>query len=240
MASWDRNFTGGTYAGNWHSRLDYYINSQDTNGNYSTVGLRMYVWCDSGYSQNGLWVPRGRGSWLGEYGGNVSRSISAANGFVLMASWDGNIGHDANGNLSVTVGTYCNAPINDMAWSDIGWTLPRIPLAPAIYGISADQVKSTSTRLGMEFSNYGHGTSAASRMYYRIQGSGSAWSQTSDQSDGAGYTYWTVTGLKPGKTYEYYTLAYNNNGDTSTSGTQTFKTKGVPGMVPILMGLIGG
>ena len=236
MASWDRNFTGGTYASRWHARLDYYINGQNTGGNYSSIGLRMYVWGDSGYSQTGTWVPRVRGSWMGEVGGNTNTTIGS--GMVLLVAWDGNVGHDANGNLYVTIGDYCNAPINDMSWSDIGWTLPRIARAP--YGIvtSADTIKPTSARLGTEMSSFGHGTSAATRLYYRIQGSGSGWSQTADQGDVGGYNYWTVTGLKPGTNYEFFARWWNNNGDTADSSTSTFKTKSIPGMLPVLMGVM--
>lgn len=127
MPTWDRNFTGGSYPNNWHARLDYWVDGQDIPSNSSLIRLRMYVWCDPGYSQTGLWVPRGRGSWMGEYGSNVNRTINNSSGFVLMASWDGWVGHNADGTKYVTVGTYCNAPINDMAWADIGWTLPTIP-----------------------------------------------------------------------------------------------------------------
>ena len=70
-------------------------------------------------------------------------------------------------------------------------------------------------------------------MYYRLQGAGS-WTSAGLQSDVAGYNYWNLTGLKPGKTYEYYAISSNNNGDTATSGTQTFTTKGLPGLVPVL------
>lgn len=238
MGQWDRNFTGGSYSGNWHARLDYNVVGQDTGGNYSSVQLRMYVWCDGGYSQNGTWVPRGRGSWLGEYGGNVNRTINSGNGFVLMAAYDGNIGHDANGNLYVTVGTYCNAPINDMAWSDIGWTLPRIPQAPTGITTIVDTIKPTSARLGTEITGYGHGTVAATHMYYRLQGSAS-WIQTGDQNDVGGYNYFTISGLKPGKVYEYYAQWWNNNGDYGQNGVQTFITKSIPGMIPVLMALAG-
>lgn len=239
MANWDRNFTGGTYAGNWHCRLDYWVDGQSAGGNYSVVRLRMYIWCDSGYSQTGTWVPRGRGSWMGEYGSNQSRTINSGHGFVLMASWDGNVGHDVNGNKSVTVGTYASAPINDMSWADIGWNLPRIPLAPTIADVSVTPgtVKPTTAQLRAETGSYGHGTSSTWTMYYRLQGAGS-WTNAGSQGDGAGYNYWNLTNLKPGKTYEFYVNATNNNGDSTNSSTQTFDTQSVPGMVPVLIGLL--
>lgn len=213
MATWDRNFTGGSYAGNWHCRLDYWdTDGLDANSNQSLVRLRMYIWGDSGYSQNGTWVPRGRGSWMGEYGGNQSRSIGSS--LVLMASWDGWVGHDANGDRYVTVGTYCNAPINDMGWADIGWNLTKLYRAPSIQAAIADQITNNSVRLGTEINDYGLGTSAATRMYYKLTTSGS-YSQTSDQGDVGGYNYWTVNSLAPNSKYDYLARWWNNNGSTS-------------------------
>jgi hypothetical protein len=234
MASWDRKFTGGSYPGQWNARLDYW---SEESGNSSLIHLRMYVWGDPGYSQNGTWVPRVRGSWMGEVGGNSSQNIGS--GMVLMVAHDQWVGHDVNGNLYVTIGDYCNAPINDMAWGDIGWTLPRIAEAPGIAGIVADQIKVTTARLGMEITGFGHGTSAAMRMYYRVNGSGSGWTQTADQGDAAGYNYWDIGGLTPSVTYEYFTRVWNNNGDTRDSGTATFTTLPAPNTSQALLGVAG-
>lgn len=232
MASWDRKFTGGTYAGNWNSRLDYWVDGQDANTNYSLIRLRMYIWGDPGYSQNGLWVPRGRGSWMGEYGSNFNGTIG--NGMHLSAAWDGWVGHDANGNLYVTVGTYANAPINDMAWGDIGWQLPRLSRPPSIADWNADTIRVSSARLGMEINNHGLGTSSAMRMWYRKVGS-PTWISTGDQGDAAGWNYWSVTGLKQATTYEYHTEVWNNNGDRAWSGVKTFKTKSATNLLTSLL-----
>ena len=181
MASWDRNFTGGSYPGRWHARLDYWEDGSDANANTTLVRLRLYVWGDSGYSQNGLWQPRIRSSAFGgEAGGDVNTSIGS--GMVLLASWDGWVGHDANGERYITIGDYVNAPINDMAWGDIGGTLTKLYRAPSINNTTADTFKPTSARLGGEINDFGLGTSVGMRMYYRIQGSGSTWAQTGDQA----------------------------------------------------------
>jgi len=236
MASWDRKFTGGSYTGSWNARLDYWEDGWDANANTTLVRLRMYVWANTG-SQTGLFVPRVRSSAFGgEAGGNWSGTIGT--GMQHLVSWDGWVGHDANGERYITIGDYCNAPVNDMSWADIGWTLTKLYRAPGIAGITADTIKPTSVRLGGEITDLGLGTSVAMRMYYRIQGE-AGWAQTADQGDASGYNYWTVTGLKPGKTYEYKMLVWNNNGSERESAIQTFKTKSVPGMVPALMGIIG-
>lgn len=232
MATWDRNFTGGQNPSRWHARLDYWVDGQDANTNSSLIRLRMYIWGDGGYSQTGLWVPRARSSFAGQFGGNYNGTIGS--GFHLVVSWDGWVGHDANGNLYVTLGTYANAPINDMAWSDIGWQLPRIGRAPGIAAISADTVRVSSVRLGAEITDFGIGTNAAMRMYYRKVGQ-TTWAQTEDQNDAAGFNYWTITGLKQATTYEYFTRVWNNNGDTRDSGVQSFKTKSATNLLTSLL-----
>lgn len=48
-----------------------------------------------------------------------------------------------------------------------------------------------------------------------------------------------LTGLSPGKTYHYRFVATNNGGLSTTTSDYTFKTQDVPGMMPLLMGLLG-
>jgi len=173
--------------------------------------------------------------------GSTKRSVtnvgySWGTGNTILYQGDFTISHDANGNRSVGGSAYLDWYYSSGTISG-SINLARLPLAPSIAANTADQIKPTSVRLGTEINNVGHGTSASTHMLYRLQGT-STWSQTSDQADAAGYNYWTVTGLKPGKTYEYASVWWNNNGDTVQSGTQTFKTKSVPGMIPVLMGLL--
>ncbi len=239
MANWDRAFSNGSYAANWCGRLVYNLISQEVGNNRSYVEFYLQAFATSGaYNQSGSWDAR-----IYVNGNQYARSTPSASiskSPVTLTSWGGWLGHDANGNLYIEPGDYINAPVNEMTYSYIGWWLPRIAQAPYGIVISADQIKPTQARLGTEISSRGHGTSASTRIYYRIQGSGSGWSQTSDQGDVGGYNYWTVTGLKPGKTYEYFARWWNNNGDTADGSTGTFKTKSVPGMIPVLAGLMNG
>lgn len=235
MAIWDRKFSNGSFAGNWNGRLVYDLNSQNTGANTSNITLTLQTFSDgSSYSQNGLWDGR-----IYVNGGQVERQTptkTISNSPSTLCGWNGNIGHDANGNAFINIGDYINAPVNEMTFAEIGWSLPRIPLAPSILGNSADQIKPTTVRLGSEINNVGHGTSANVYMQYRLQGT-STFTNTALQADVGGYNYWTVTGLKPGKVYEYRSVWANNNGDTTISGLSTFKTKGVPGMIPVLLAL---
>lgn len=237
MADWTRDFSNGSNFSNWNTRLNYIITAQEVGNNRTYVELRNYVYSDSGaYSQTGSWDGR-----LYINGGQVNTnnpSTTISSGQFLMNAYGQWIGHDANGNASINIGNYVNAPVNEMTFAQIGWSLPRLALAPGIVDLPADTIKPTSARLGMEINGYGHGTSAAMRVQYRLQGS-STWISLGDQGDAGGYNYWTATGLKPGKTYEYYGTCWNNNGDTSDTSVFTFKTKSVPGMAPVLMGIIG-
>lgn len=194
--------------------------------------------------RNGARNTVGDASWNGNLSGHGNASANwtySTNGWRTLHEFDVTINKDANGYLTVNAYGHingANAPYvgAGSASFDVGTT--RIGEAPGIAGIVADQIKPTTARLGVEITGHGRGTSSAMRMYYRIQGSGSGWSQTSDQSDVAGYNYWTITGLKPSKTYEYFARVWNNNGDTRDSGISTFKTKGIPGATAVILRLL--
>lgn len=225
---------GWAYDGHWWHDCNVYLNSQNTAGNYSNVSVEIVVYSDSSaYSQAGTWNGQ---IWVnGGLVANTTSSRTVSNGGQQIAVWSGNIGHDANGNAVPHIEYYVNEPATSMAKAGADWGLTRIPLAPSIYGNSVDQIKPTSVRLGTEINNFGHGTSASTHMSYRVQGIG-GYVTTADQGDASGYNYWTLAGLKPGKTYEYYSYWYNNNGDAAISGTSTFKTKGLSGMIPVIIG----
>lgn len=229
---------GWGYDGHWWHDLNVYQNWQDVNGNYSNVTIEIVAYSDNGaYNQSGAWTGQ-----LWSQGGLAANTVATRNissGGVQIAVWSGNIWHDANGNASPYMEYYVNEPYTSMSRRGSNWGLSRLALAPPITGQVADQIKPTSARIGVEIGGLGHGTSVSMRMYYRIQGVG-GYTATADQGDVAGYNYWTLTGLKPGKTYEYYAVTWNNNSDTSTGGVQTFKTKGVAGMAPVLMKLAQG
>lgn len=236
MANWDRKFSNGSYYNNWNGRLVYNLNWQDGATNRSNISLTLQTFSDSGsYTQNGSWDGR-----LYVNGGQVARNTPTANvgpGAYTITSWSGDVYHDANGYLSINIGDYINAPVNEMTFAEIGWGLPRIGYPPSISDTTADTIKPLSARLGAELSSVGRGTSATWTMYYRLQGAGS-WTSAGSQGDVGGYNYWNISGLKPGKVYEYYAYLQNNNGDNTSSSVKTFKTKAVSGMTPILMGLL--
>jgi hypothetical protein len=225
--------------GHWWHDLNVYLNSQNTGANTSNITIETVVYSDNGaYTQNGTWVSQmwiNGGLWV-----NNSSSHNVGTGATQIGVGSGNVGHDVNGNCTLYVEYYVNEPVTEMSRRGANWTLPRIPLAPSISDVSytPGTVKPTTTQLRAEISSYGHGTAVTFEMFYRLQGAGS-WTSAGQQADVVGYNYWNLTGLKPAKTYEFYVSVWNNNGDTTNSGTSTFKTQSVPGMMPVLIGLTG-
>jgi hypothetical protein len=231
--------TSGSFGAHWYGDVDFSVNWQDANSNQSSVHVNLNMRCDSGYSQNATtsYNVRVNGGAINSGSRNINMSGPATVGLI---AGDVTVGHDANGYWSGSFGGSLSSSYSGVGsgGGDYGASLPRLAKAPSIAAAVADQIKPTSVRLGTELNDYGHGTSAACRFYYQVHGSG-VWLNTSDQGDVGGYNYFAVTGLKAGTTYDYYVLWYNNNGDTSTSGVQTFKTQAVPGIIPVLMALIG-
>lgn len=204
------------------------VNWQNISTNQTSVHVNTYVNISAGSTvTNNV----GDANWnvnTAGYAPGSNFTYSWGAGDHGLNTYDTTVNHDANGNCTIGVHAYvngANSPYFTASSIDTSLALPRLALAPSINGISSDTITTNSVRLGSELNNLGHGTSAAARFYYRIQGSGSAWSQTADQNDVAGWNYWAVTGLSTAKTYEYFVRWWNNNGDTADSSTSTFQTK---------------
>ncbi len=232
MATWDRTIVGSNPT--VMIRVEFWEDSYNVANNTSYVRYKLSFLTSNG-SRSGTWD-----YWMNVNGGRVATASFGGthSGWQTVVDSGYTHGHDVNGNASASAEGFGDAYYGSgSTGGSIGLT--RLGMAPSIAGISADTISVQSVRLGMEFNNYGRGTSAASRMYYRVQGSGSGWSQTPDQGDGAGWTYWNVTGLAPATTYEYFTRAWNNNGDTGDSGAQTFTTLPPPSTSNALLKVVG-
>lgn len=197
-----------------------------------------------------LWLTTGGGAfdngagpnWNGNAGG-----VGGSGGFTYSGNGDHNLwefdwtyNKDANGYGTWNFYGYINGdnpPYVVAASTNFNMSPGRIGVAPGIAYIGADLIKPTQARLYGEITGYGLGTSANMTMYYRLQGSGT-WIDLGNQGDVGGNNNWSVTGLKPGKTYEYIMNCWNNNGDFSQSATQTFKTQPVSGMISVIKAMI--
>jgi hypothetical protein len=188
-------------------------------------------------------VNTGGGGSSSYYNWSFSPGASGSGGWIyatnntIFASGQFTIWHDANGNGYADTSGYF-AWYNGSGTAYQGYTPPKIYRSAGWSSSSSSNIKSTTATISNTVSDWGIGTSHGHRMYYRIQGSGSAWSQTADSNGDSNPVSWNLTGLKPGKTYEYYSAQWNNNTSAVNGSTQTFKTKSIPGMLPILMGLI--
>lgn len=205
--------------------VDTWVNSQNKSGNYSNVTVRLNIRSTgTSVSSSGNAQLRVNGgqvdstSW-GSYGFNISSGQT-----VTVLTWTGNIGHDTNGNLSYSIGgsaSFSYPGSGSGNWG--GYTASRIALAPTISVSTADQINDTTVRLGTEISSNGHGTSSSARFNYKLSTAGT-YGQTSSQSNVSGYNYFPLTGLYTNSSYSYYATWWNNNGDTSNAGVNTFKT----------------
>ncbi len=238
MATWQGNAVVVSGAATARLRIETQFAGSEVGNNRSLINWQSYIFFDNCDAQldNGY-----VGWWGGALYDNPGRVYNYAGNFndhtIQMGGGSFWVGHDANGNGSYGMNADVAVFGSGTSAASGSEGLARLPLAPPITALIADTIKPTSARLGAEIGGYGHGTSASFNMFYRIQGVGD-YVNAGTQGDVGGYNYWTLTGLKPGKTYEYYAQCYNNNGDTSQTGVQTFKTKPVSGMIAVMKGLM--
>jgi hypothetical protein len=223
----------GTGSGAAYLELDTQVYQT---GDYGwDIGFQFWYRVRNGYNVGRN--ARGGGNFGWSNGGPWDTDSSYPNDFEVFGS-SFHIGLDANGyasySLDGAIDLDFNSPYSTLTVAG-SESLPRIGLAPPITSLIADNVKTTSARIGAEIGSYGHGTSAAFEAYYRVAGVG-GYLSLGVQGDVGGYNYWNITGLTPGKTYEYYVRCYNNNGDQSQTGAQTFKTVPASGMISIMKG----
>lgn len=227
--------SGSAYA---RIRIESQLASQNTAGNYSTINWQCYIdfvggdaELDAGFVGSNVGTLYNNGGRVYNYAGNFS------NHTVTMATGSFNVGHDANGNGSYSINAHVTVFSSGVTSASGSTGLPRIALAPTISSITVDSIKPTSARLGGEISSLGHGTGATWEMFIKLSTAGS-YTSLGQQGDAAGFNYWNATGLKPGKTYNYFAKVWNNNGDTATSSTFSFKTQPVSGMIAVMAGLM--
>lgn len=237
MATWLGNNVTVSGSNVARIRFETQLAGQETGNNRSLINAQVYIdffGCDAqldgGWANTSGGLLYNNGGRVYNYAGNFSNHTVT---MVNTSFWQG---HDANGNGSFNGDAHIAVYQSGTSSTSGSAGLPRIPLSPGIYAITADTIKPTSARLGGEITGYGHGTSANMNMYVRLQGD-VAWTDLGNQGDVGGYNYWTPTGLKPGKTYEYIMNVWNNNGDFAQSGIQTFKTQPISAMLTIMRAL---
>lgn len=139
MANWDRKFSNGTYYTAWNGRLVYTLNSQNTAANTSNITLTLQAFADSSsYYQTGAWDAR---IYInGSQVASATPSVYVSNTPVTLVSYTGNVTHAANGTLTITLGDYINAPVNEMVYGTQSWTLPTINRYATISSFTSSNV----------------------------------------------------------------------------------------------------
>lgn len=234
MATWQSSaHITGTTSGTATIRIESQLASSDSGG--WNINWQLYYDQANGYNEglNASLGGNASGSWGGPwYTTGYPHTFGIASGSFRVNC-------DANGNgsygLSAGIQLYANSPGSVSTSGSTG--LPRIAAPPTPSSLIADSFTPTSARLGLEISGYGHGTSANFNMYIRVQGT-SSWTDLGNQGDVAGYNFWYPSGLTPGVTYEYIANLWNNNGDFSQTGVQSFETLPVSGMIAVMAGLL--
>ena len=234
----------GSLGGHFTIYANVYEISTNAPSNYSTVRMDEYLACDS--TGTGIYNLGGGSS----YNGNVNGNVASGNfnydfrgnaNTILLRTFDTNIGHDVNGYGST--GWSTNVDMNNSPYATTGGNsgsigLTRLGSPPVFSAVTVDTIKPTSARLGVEISSVGRDTSANFEMYYRLSGVGAGFISLGVQADVAGFNYWNVTGLQPGKLYDYVCNCSNNNGDFAQSSNPTFTTQPVSGMISVIRGII--
>lgn len=224
--------TDGSYGSHWHGDVYFSVNSQNAGANTSSVHVHLDIRADSGYSQvaNTSYNVRING---GAINSGSTSNLSVNGNTVGLIDGDTTVYHDTNGNWSGSYGGGFTSSYSGVGSGsgDYGTSVPRLALAPTISGTSVTNLKPTTATINTSISSNGHGTSTGVTVYYRLSGSGGY------TSAGTG-TAVNLTGLNPGSSYQYYVTAYNNNGDSVSSSVSTFATQSIPGMVPVLLGLM--
>ena len=199
-------------------RYTYSVNSQSNSGNGST---NITVYCDA-LIRNG--TRYGTWDWNAQVNGSNggSRAVNWGSGDYNMGSRNIIIYHDADGNWYGWVGAWIDAYYGSGTAGDGVW-MPKIYRSAGWSSSSSSEIKATTARVTNTVSDWGIGTSHGHKIYYRIQGSGSGWSATSDEGS-TNPKSWDLTGLQPGQTYEYYSAQWNNNTSAVNGTTYTFKT----------------
>lgn len=233
MGAWEQSL-GGTSPGIVH-RLEIDQISQNVGANTSVVRIRHLARTQSGtrtgaYDANEV------------LDGSTKRSVANV-GYSWNTNWsqlfsgDYTIGHDSNGNKTVSGSAwldyaFANGTINGSQ------PLGRLGIAPTNVAPTASNVGVVTARINGAVTNWGRPNTAHSTPYnfrYRKQGD-TTWIER-----GWGGSTWDISGLTPGTTYEMGLRARNSWPDTSdwTTGTYTFTTLPAPNTNAVMLGIIG-
>ena len=176
--------------------------------------------------------------WDSNMGGVTANSYwtYTTNGWRTLREFDQTYNKDANGYVTVNSYGYIdgkNSPYVTAASTNFNSSPARIGIAPTMNNPVASNIKATTATIAGTNANNGLGTSTTVYLRYKKTALSDATYQQLQT------TSWNLTGLTPGISYTIQIYGNNNNGDTNGwQNTQTFKTKSLAGLVPLLLGLV--
>ncbi len=209
------SYSGGAYRG-------YYLTANISQGTNDPTNNRTYCYVNitltaqqnyfSGWAGSGSFQING--GVVQYWGGNYSMPGNYTT--ITLGSWEGWIGHDANGNGTISVfsdfdtaNTYSYLP--DYVSVSASEGLPnydRKPSAPSSVSATVNADKSVSVTVN------GVSSPAGTATYY-VAYSQNGGAYTGQQS-GTGTSY-TFSGLTPGSTYTFRAYATNSDGTGGTT-----------------------
>lgn len=200
-------------------RFDMTQGSQNTNGNYTNVNWSVQS-ITSGGTRTGTWDYNAYVN--GSRRANGSNS-STHSGTQTLASGSYQVGHDANGNKTVSGSGWLDAYFGSGTASG-SLTLSRIARAP--YGLtqSVNSITTSTATVVLDISNRGHGTSATHRAEYKPTNQSNYTNSSNQSITDLNANNFNISGLTQNTEYHYRQRAWNNNNDTAVSSAGTFVT----------------
>lgn len=164
----------------------------------------------------------------------------------VSGGWSGTRSYnaiDSTGATSFTVGVGANDTTMSVragaqyrydgityAWFTIG--IPTLG-APSLNSQSVSAITPKTATIATSSSAGSNATFTSIQLQYGLTESYGSTATSSSTS-----ATFNLTGLSPGKTYNYRFVLTNGGGKTTTTSNYTFKTQSISGMIPVLMGIL--
>lgn len=207
-------YVGATSYGNVYLRQYARYSTQDIANNRSYVYYETRLYLTRGTFYSGTTTTAGIGSNLGQtWGVNKAGNYSA--GEVTLLAQEGWVGHDANGNLTMSFGAaFYSSPYGWNATNDVTADLPTIPRYANITSFSVSKIDETSVKFNWS------ADAGCDYAWYSTDNGGS-WHDLPANN--------IITGLSAGTSYNFKLRVRRTDSQLTTdSGTYTQSTYDYP------------
>ena len=155
----------GTSGGKYNLTINYWVNYQDTVANVSNIYVEALLQRNDGYAGSYYNLIEGQNSAYIDVGGSrkVSRNLkidTRNSAVVTLASWSGNVSHNADGTLTLSVGAGFSTPVSSLTGGSVtdSWTLTTIPRKSdfSIFPSSVEAGKTITVTISPASSSFSH------------------------------------------------------------------------------------